>query len=170
MHPLRTHLRTPQLIAGAIMLSVFAYAGALLSISQAWTEPAPDPGTVPLVLSIMSIAMIPAIAVIRKAGLGSLAILAPPPARSTEPVAEADLNAALKTAASRYSVVTILGLAFAESIATYGFASAFITNDSTVFLPNALVALVLMAIQFPRASGLLNLLGEPERATLTRRE
>ena len=169
MKSMNQRLMMPRIITGAIMMSVLIYGVVLMSISQEWTEPPDDQGILPTALTAISIGMLPMIAVLRKVSLGSLALIAPPVARSTEEVSEAALDAALSKATGRYTTGTIIGLALSESIAIYGFMIAFLTHELAAYVPNALIALTMMAVQFPREAGLLNLLGEPERAALARR-
>jgi len=169
MRPIHQQLLLPRVITGAIMMSVLIYFVVLGSLSVQWNEPAPDQGPLPMVLMALSIGMIPVIAVARKVVMGSVAIIAPPMARSSQEVSPADLDIAIGKAAARYMSGTVVGLALSESIAIFGLVTAFLTQDHTAFVPNAVVALVLMAIQFPRKAGLLNLLGEPERAAMEAR-
>lgn len=169
MKPVHKHLLIPRIVTGALMMSVLIYTMVLGSLSAQWTEPASDQGPITMVLMALSIGMIPIVAVMRKTVMGSVAIVAPPAARSTEEVSPADLDTAIGKAVQRYFSGTIVGLALSESIAIFGLMSAFLSQDIMVFVPNALVALALMAIQFPRPAGLLNLLEESERAAMQNR-
>ena len=163
------HLLPLRIIAAALMVSVMIYGAVVMNLQQAWTEPPPDPGILPTALTGLSIAMIPVVLVMRKTLLGSLALVAPPLARSAEPLPEETIQAALKKAMMRYRTGTIVAFALTESIAVYGLVAAFVTQDAMAFLPNAAVALLMMAIQFPRSAGLLSLLEPEVRASLQSR-
>jgi len=169
MTSMNKYLLTSRIIVGAMVMSTCIYFVVLMTLSQQWTEPAPDLGIIPMTLMGLSIAMIPMVAVLRKVVMGSLALTAPPAARAKETVSEAALEDAVRKAAMRYQVGTLVGVAIAESIAIYGFVTAFLTQEPLAYLPNWGVAVAMMAIQFPRPAGLMNLLGEPERTTLAGR-
>lgn len=92
----------------------------------------------------------------------TLGIVAPEVLREPEEVTGEALEKAVREAFPKYQTTTIVGLAIAMSIALYGFVLGFLTADLLYYLPFAAYALLLIAVQFPRAAGIGCLLTRAE--------
>ncbi len=148
-------LRTPRIVWAAILGSTVMYFGVLVLLSGQWQGEAPpvDP-VLPLVLGGMSVVVAALVPVMRRAVMGTVALVAPPPGGMHAEVAEDALEDEISEALRRYQTGTIVGMALSEAVVLFGFVLAFLTQDPLAYVPGWLVGLVLMGIQVPRSGGL----------------
>jgi len=136
--------------------------GLVLFITPLEAQPGQEQlaGLMP-VLALGSVFMMP---VLRKVLMGDIALTSPdiPPGRME--VDPSETAAVIKTALARYQTGSIVGFAVAESVGIYGFVAAFMTGNAGYALPFLAGSMALIAVQFPRAAGVISLIPLDMRA------
>ncbi|TVQ89226.1 MAG: hypothetical protein EA397_15745 [Deltaproteobacteria bacterium] len=165
-------LLKPQRVVWLAMTSSVLVLGVVLHVVLSGQGPDAVPRDLPLIILILPFLMTPvllvAIGVVRRTyigpGLGLWTVredLLPPLQGSDDPLKAA------RSAIARANTGFLLSIALTEAIALFGFISSFISRDPSRFYPAAAIALVLMAVQFPRPIGLLARLGKRELQALS---
>lgn len=96
-------------------------------------------------LASASLGVLLAIPVVRKAMMGSVALI--PPKALRRPELDPETRSARL---QRYFTGTIVGLALAESVAVFGFVGAFTQGDPLIVFPFVAAAVAMLAVQMPR--------------------
>ena len=91
-----------------------------------------------------------------------LGIVAPDVLREPEQVTGEALEQAVLSVFPKYQTTTIVGLAISMSIAIFGLVLGFMAGNLVYYVPFAVIALVLIGIQFPHAGGIGCLLTSPQ--------
>jgi len=140
--------------------------GAMLVIIP--IEEADPESPLPMLLGVISLVEAGAALFMRWKLMGSIALVAPSDLRVDESLDGQALLDELSSAMNRYRVGTIVGIAFAESIAIFGLVSGLVTMQPLWFAPFAAFAVLLLLVQFPHVGGVRAVMSDKGRKGLSR--